>query len=143
MSWFSIREYTDRMGVSISTVRRQIQEGRLFAKKFGKHWYIQPPEGAISAAAEPTLREEVDDLSAATLAEPQGSNITSIVEFSSKALHHYLLMSEKLIAEKDSRLKERDELLSEKKQEVADLEAYVKILEVELARQANKPEGWR
>ncbi|MFH1262427.1 MAG: helix-turn-helix domain-containing protein [Pseudomonadota bacterium] len=143
MSWYSIREYTDRMGVSISTVRRQIQEGRLFAKKFGKHWYIQPPDGAVSAAPEPTLREEVDDLHSATLVAPQGSNVTSIVEFSSKALHHYLLMSEKLIAEKDIRLKEREQLLSEKKQEVADLEAYVKILENELTRQKDRPEGWR
>jgi excisionase family DNA binding protein len=142
MSWYSIREYTDRMGVSISTVRRQIGEGRLFAKKFGKHWYIQPQDGSVPPPAEPSLREAVTDLTPATHATP-GSNVDSIVEFSSKALHHYLLMSEKLIAEKDARLQERDLQLAEKKQEVADLEAYAKILEEELARQREKPEGWR
>lgn len=82
------------------------------------------------------------DLSGGTVAK-EGGNLQSIVEFSSKALHHYLLMSEKLVAEKDARLQERDQQLQEKKQEVADLENYVQLLEGELTRQKEKPEGWR
>ena len=142
MSWYSIREYTDRMGISMSTVRRQIQEGRLFAKKFGRHWYIQPSEAAVRAEPEPKFEEALTGISSAVHAGGEG-NIQSIVEFSSKALHHYLLMSEKLIAEKDVRLAERDREIAEKKQAVADLENYVSLLEGELTRQKEKPDGWR
>ena len=51
-------------------------------------------------------------------------------------------MSEKLVAEKDVRLKEKDREIARKKQSIAELESYVKLLEVELERQKNKPEGW-
>jgi excisionase family DNA binding protein len=142
MSWYSIREYTERMGVSMSTVRRQIQEGRLFAKKFGRHWYIQPQEIVNAPGPEPRMEESLMDFSGASLAK-DGGNVASIVEFSSKALHHYLLMSEKLIAEKDARLAERDQQIAEKKQEVADLERYVQLLEGELTRKKEKPDGWQ
>ncbi len=142
MSWYSIREYTERAGISMSTVRRQIQEGRLFAKKFGKHWYIQPPEGSVPPTAEPKFEETALDFSGAELAGG-GGNVQSIVEFSSKALHHYLLMSEKLMAEKDARIAERDQTIQEKRQQLAEIEKYVEILEGEIARQREKPEGWR
>lgn len=142
MSWYSIREYTEREGISISTVRRQIQEGRLFAKKFGRHWFIQSQQKNSPSPAEPSFDEAVSTMSGASLAS-EGGNVQSIVEFSSKALHHYLLMSEKLIAEKDARLTERDQELQKKKQTVAELESYVGILEGELARRKDKPEGWR
>jgi excisionase family DNA binding protein len=132
MSWYSIREYTQRMRVSTSTVRRQIQEGRLFARKFGRHWYIQPPENLAPQAEEPKFEESMMDLAPASLAK-EGGGIQSIVEFSSKALHHYLLMSEKLIAEKDARLAERDREISGQKQEIADLENYARLLEERLA----------
>lgn len=146
MSWYSIREYTQRMNVSASTVRRQIAGGKLYAKKFGRHWYVQsttvPPDHdpAWDATGDET-EQTAGPL--AMRAAPSGGDLAHVVEFSSKALHHYLMLSEKLIAEKDLRLKEKDEQLSASKQESAELEAYVRILENELERQKEKPEGWR
>jgi excisionase family DNA binding protein len=137
MSWYSIREYTNRMGVSVSTVRRQIQEGRLFAKKFGGHWYIEA--SGEKETTEPKMEEALVDFNnGATLAK-DGGNIASIVEFSSKALHHYLLMSEKLLAEKDSRLAEKSREVSEKQQAIAELEKYAELLEAELAERRGRP----
>ena len=138
MGWVSIREYTEQAGVSASTVRRQIRERRLFAKKFGRDWFVRPPEyirppsDGAEQAGPIDLPERLDSRS------PQ----TELIDFSSKALNHYLILSEKLIAEKDLRIAERDHEVTEKRQLVAELEAYVELLEQELARQKQKPEGW-
>jgi excisionase family DNA binding protein len=142
MSWYSIREYTDRSGVSVSTVRRQIREGRLFAKKFGRHWYIQQPDGTLPPVSELKFEEDAFGLQTAQLGSAS-SSVQSVVDFSSKALHHYLLLSEKLIAEKDLRLKERETELQTRRQEIAELEGYTAILEEEIRRLKERPEGWR
>jgi hypothetical protein len=73
-----------------------------------------------------------------------GGGFQAIIDFSSKALHHYLLLHEKLMQEKDIRLEERALQLSEKKQTIAELESYVRMLEKALAKaHDSKPEGWR
>jgi hypothetical protein len=130
MSWVSIREFTEKSGLSTSTIRRQIQEGRLYARKFGRNWYIQAPE-----ASEFSLAEMPDSASL-----PEKASFQGLIEFSSKALHHYLILSDRLMAEKEGRLKERVRQLEEKDQEVAELEGYVRLLEREL-RKRDEPSG--
>ena len=146
MSWYSIREYTERHRLSTSTVRRQIQQGRIYAKKFGRNWYVHYPDsadtGGIPAGGDASIEPQTEpmDFPAPTLGS--GSSLQSVVEFSSKALHHYLMLSEKLLAEKDIRIAERERELSERRQAVAELEEYVKLLETELTRLKERPEGW-
>ncbi|MFH1018523.1 MAG: hypothetical protein V1798_10155 [Pseudomonadota bacterium] len=141
MSWFSVSEYKHQYNVSSSTVRRQIQKGRIFAKKFGRNWYIQYPDAqAVSAAP----RTE----SAVMAGEPilpgaAEGNLQSVINFSSKALHHYLLLSDKLMAEKELRIQEKEKELNERRQDVAELEEYVRMLEGEVQRLKDRPEGWR
>ncbi len=139
MSWVSIREYTERTGLSTSTVRRQIRKRKVFAKKFGRDWYLQLSDDATS----PYLEQDAAQSAGGPLTSlPETGNLEGVIEFSSKALHHYLILSEKLIAEKDIRLAERDVQLNEKKQECAELEGYVQLLEKEIERLKEKPEGW-
>jgi len=133
MSWCSIREYTERRGISASTARRQIQDGRVYARKFGRNWYVQwgssdePAQHEVPGPTSPTgatlARSDIGGFPQAA----ENGSLQSVVEFSSKALHHYLLLNEKLAAEKDSRLAEKD-------QRIVELEAYVKLLERELER---------
>jgi hypothetical protein len=144
MSWFSVSEYTRRYNVSSSTVRRQIQKGRVFAKKFGRNWYVQYPDA-------PEFPDETTDIStesavsagAPVLPQAGGGTLQSVIDFSSKALHHYLLLSDKLMAEKDLRLQEKEREVNEKRQEVAELEEYTRMLEGEIQRLKERPEGWR
>jgi excisionase family DNA binding protein len=140
MSWYSIREYTRRYNVSPSTVRRHIQQGRISARKFGRNWYIEYPDhgDGVMRISQAERDEEFEELPAPA----EGSNLRSVIDFSSKALHHYLLMHEKLVAEKELRLAEREREIVERRQEVAELEGYVKLLEEEIARLKERPEGW-
>lgn len=147
-SWYTIEEYSERTGASISRIRRQIREGRLKAKKFGQDWFLKPADSRLSLLDEdtdPNIRiDRLDSSQAPSLYDKQDKgNVRSVVEFSSKALNHYLLLSEKLIAEKDLRLAERDDQLRENKQAIAELEGYVKMLEEEIVRLKERPEGWR
>jgi excisionase family DNA binding protein len=145
MSWYSIREYTKRAGLSSSTVRRRIRKGEIKAKKFGRGWYIQPDEGEFEPMNFSQTGENVsafDDFTEAVYATE--GNVSDVVSFSSKALHHYLLLSEKLVAEKDIRISEKDKQILEKSQQVAELESYVRLLEgeVEKMKAKERAEGW-
>ncbi len=141
MSWFSVSEYKHRYNVSSSTIRRQIQKGRIFAKKFGRNWYIQDPDAQTGMAA--TSQESAVSAGEPLLPEAGGENLQSVIDFSSKALHHYLLLSEKLMAEKELRIQEKEKELNERRQEVAELEEYTHMLETEIRRLKERPEGWR
>lgn len=139
MSWYSVREYARRAGITPMMVERKLQEGELLSRMIGGEWYIQVND-ALAVAPEPSFREATTDVARSARDD---SGLQGVIDFSSKALHHYLLMSDKLLAEKDLRLQEREAQLSEKKQAVAELESYVQLLEEEIRRQRDKPEGWR
>jgi hypothetical protein len=138
MSWYSIREFTQKNNLSSSTVRRHIAQGKISAKKFGRNWYIEYPDRADTGGDVSLHVPVVTEARSEPAVGVQG-----IVEFSSKALNHYLMMHEQLMAEKELRLQEKDAQIQEAKQEAADLEGYVKILEQEIERLKERPEGWR
>jgi len=141
MSWLSLREYTEKFRVSLSTVRRHIQQGKVEAKKFGRNWFVnaQPLQFESASLAPDPLTEPSEMLGNFS---GRDLGLQGVIDFSSKALHHYLILSDKLAAEKDLRLKEKEAELIGTKQELAELEAYTKILEEELEKLKDRPEGW-
>ena len=121
-TWMTIREYINRYHVSLSTVHRHIQQGKVQSKKVGRNWYILGEEGVTPSIEPATLAPDFNF----SPPEDEG-NLKSVVEFSSKALHHYLMMSDKLVAEKDLRIKEKEAELIEKRQTIAELTAYTEL----------------
>jgi len=75
-----------------------------------------------------------------------GSALSEIISFSSKALNSYLITNDKLIAEKEKRIEEKEFLIKSLSQKIAEMESYIKALETaekKLRELMDKPEGWR
>lgn len=73
--------------------------------------------------------------------EAASTSMQGLLDFSSKALHHYLLMHDKLMAEKDLRLREKEEALRRVEQDKAELEGYARILETALEQRSSRAKG--
>ncbi len=136
MSWCSIREYSEKTGQAASTIRRNVQRGRLYGRKFGRSWYVFEEDERSEPMTSAVAASSFDFPETASGQTP--SSLQGLLDFSSKALHHYLMMHDKLMAEKDLRLKEKENALKQRNIEVSELEGYVRILENALTREREK-----
>ena len=156
MGWISIKEYIQQHGISDSTIRRHIKSRQIKSKRVGSKWFVwldanqngeftptnYRVEGSLSSNLEPIIK----DFSKFEVTKEMSSSLTDVIAFSSKALNSYLVMSDKLINEKEKRIEEKDYIIKDQRQKIAELEAYVKNLEElerRLREQREKPDGWR
>lgn len=122
----SVKEYAAKAAVSPSTVQRRLSRGELKGRRFGRAWYVE-----LEASDAPLNHPSFDnDLTAQDLAlATPTSGVSELVSFSSKALNSYLMMSDRLIEEKERAFQEKIDLLKSQQQRVAELESYVRLLE--------------
>ncbi len=123
----SVREYAAAQGVSASTIQRRLQRGELKGKRFGRAWYVQVSSVATSSEAAPETSTPLPLLGAEQM--QHSPTLKELIAFSSKALNSYLLMSDRLVAEKERSFEEMQQQLNAEKQRVAELTNYVRILE--------------
>jgi hypothetical protein len=127
----SLKEYAHEHEVSASTVLRRLKRGELKGKRIGRTWYVIK---ATQPNSTPNFAN--DDLTAgwSVAADPNTAAVghlpvSDLVSFSSKALNSYLMMSERLLAEKDRAYQEKLAELNRERQRLVELEAYVVLLE--------------
>jgi IS30 family transposase len=122
----SVKEYAAKLQVSPSTVQRRLNRGELKGRRFGRVWYVEINAAEEDLAGDQLIEnKEINDITRASTA-PQ---LEQLLAFSSKALNSYLMMSDRLIVEKDKAYQEKNELLKIEQQRVAELKSYVAMLE--------------
>ena len=121
--FLTVREYAAKHGVSVSTVQRRLAKGEIKGQRFGRSWYIE----LDSTNAGKTAAEIAGSVPVRQTSVP--SNVKDLIDFSSKALNSYLMMSDRLLEEKEQGYNEKVRQLEIEKQRVAELESYVRMLE--------------
>ena len=126
--WLPLNEYSIKYNVSISTLRRRIRQSEIeYQFRDGKYWLkdVQTPRGYKSA--QPIMAKPL------STAERQSTEASiDLTAENAKAV------ADRLVAELKSAyvlvLQEKEEMILQLKEEVADLKTLVKILESENER---------
>lgn len=126
----TVKEYAVKTAVSPSTVQRRLGRGEIKGRRLGRIWYVESDSDTqLTSVATPPSRTT-------------SHSTNELISFSSKALNSYLIMSDRLIAEKERNYLEKCDQLSKEQQKVAELSSYVQLLEKMLFpsnRQENQP----
>ncbi len=145
MGWVTIREYMNALGVSDSTVRRRIRRREVpFRIERGRYLlYLDEPEFSNSSegaeGGKVPVPPELNPLSSSASKPPENGDLKSVIDFSSKALNSYLLLSERLEQEKNIRIKEKEDQIEELKAKVRELEQKIEQL---LKRSSSDSSTW-
>jgi hypothetical protein len=134
----SVREYAATQAVSPSTIQRRLGRGDLKGRKVGRAWFVDVQD---LAQAKPALASaEMTNLALGGNDSEKSPTVKELISFSAKALNSYLMMSDRLLEEKEKTFEEKRIELCHYKQRVAELEAYVELLETSLfsGRSSNK-----
>jgi len=116
----TVKEYAVKTAVSPSTVQRRLGRGEIKGRRMGRIWYVEADSMELPLNL-PT------QLTSPTVAPPRSTH--ELISFSSKALNSYLMMSDRLIAEKERNYLEKCDQLKHEQQKVAELTFYVQLLE--------------
>ena len=126
----SVREYAATQGVSPSTIQRRLGRGDLKGRKVGRAWFVDVQDLTQTTAV--STGAEVGIAGLAAKEAEKSPTVKELISFSAKALNSYLMMSDRLIEEKEKAFEEKRVELCHYKQRVAELEAYVELLETSL-----------
>jgi uncharacterized protein YegL len=118
--WLSIKDYSNRTKISVSTLRRKIKENNIkYKTEQGKYLIFFEED-----------EEDKKDLAQIKTVKPNKNNQQEdFIKFVEQTISSINKLNQDLIEEKEKRLSVQDELIKQLKEEVIELRMLVKVLE--------------